>query len=148
MALVTLARGNLPGAKESIELFEALESEGSRDISPKDRALATFAKSELLRRDGMESPADVEYERAVRLDPENPDFPFQRGRGLLVRDRLEGAIEYLAKAVEMEPSRWTFRVTLAEALMQAKTFDKAREHLDAALRRLAPRLSGEEFASG
>lgn len=133
LALVTLARGNLAGATEALDMFETLESEGSRDISPKDRALAIFAKSELLRRDANEVAADVEYERALRLDPGNADFPFQRGRGLLDRDRLEGAVTYLSKAVEMEPGRWTFRVELAEALMLAKRFEEAKQHLDFAL---------------
>jgi tetratricopeptide (TPR) repeat protein len=121
-------------------LFDALDSGGSRDISPKDRALAVFAKSELLRRDGREGPADVEYERAVKLDPENADFPFQRGSGLLRSDRLAEAITYLTKAVEMEPSRWTFRLQLAEALMLAKRFDEAKSHLDFALEKAGDEL--------
>lgn len=133
LALATLAKGDLAGAQAALDRFQALESEGSRDISSRDRALATFARSELHRRAGETAAADVEYEEAARLDPENSDFPFQRGRGLLDRDRLDDAVEYLNKAVAMEPNRWTYRVQLAEALMLSKKLPEAKKHLDFAL---------------
>lgn len=130
LALVTLARGELEAARQALSAFDALEAAGGRDISPKDRALAVFAKSELHRLDGETNAADVEYDQATKLDPENADFPYQRGRGLLGRDQLEGAIEYLGKAVSMEDTRWTYRVELAEALMQAKRYPEAKVHID------------------
>ncbi|MBX2811260.1 MAG: tetratricopeptide repeat protein [Myxococcales bacterium] len=133
IALMALARGDLAASSQALEKFEALELAGSRDISPRDRARATFAKSELLRRAGREAGADVEYEQAIRLDPGNPNFPFERALGLLERDQVEEAITYLKKAVTMEPERWTFRVQMAEAFMLTENYELAEEHLNAAL---------------
>ena len=140
LALVALARGELDASRHELDRFDELESAGSRDISPRDRALAIFAKSELLRRDGQEGAANVEYDTAVRLDPNNADFPFERGLGLLAQDKLDGAIEYLQAASTMEPSRWPFRVELAEAQMRAQLFDRAKENLDAAVERAPSEL--------
>lgn len=143
LALVALARGDLIASKQALDAFDELELTGSRDISPKDRARAVFAKSELLRRSGQEDAADVAYEQALRLDPNNPDFVFERGLGLLERGRVEGekgAIRYLLEAVSAEPERWTFRVATAEALMQANKFEQAKLYLDKALERASGEL--------
>ncbi len=140
VALVALARGHLPKAEAALADFDQLEREGSKDISPKDRALATFAKSELLRRDGRDAAAEAEYERAVQLDPKNADLPFQRGRGLVAQERPKDAVAPLSRAVEMEPERWTFRIELAEALMLSERNEEAKEHIEAALAKVPGEL--------
>ena len=140
LALVSVAQGKLVEAKAAVDAFVALESGGSRDSSPRDRALAKLARSELLRNENKIAEADVEYESAVRLDSQNADIPYLRGRALLRNDRLADAVRYLSKAVELEPTRWTFRVELAEAMMSARQFDDAKKHIEYALKREPNRL--------
>ncbi len=118
LALVKLESGDLNGAINTLVEFDKLAREQPKEISTKDTALADFARSEIARSAGDEARAAGAYDAAVRLDPENADFPFGLGRWLRKNERAKEALEPLKKAAEMEPTRYAFRVELAEAQME------------------------------
>ncbi len=133
LALARLDRGNLKLAAADLLRFDKLAREQPKNISPRDQAMAEFARSEILRSAGEDAKATGAYEQAVRLDPSNADFPFGLGRWLLEQDRAKEAIEPLQKAVDMEPYRWAFLVELAEAKMRNGQYDEAKKAIDDAL---------------
>ncbi|MCK6549545.1 tetratricopeptide repeat protein [Myxococcota bacterium] len=130
LALVKLMRGDLNSAAESIVKFDELPQ---KEISDRDRALAEFARSQVLRAAGEDSKAV--YDMAVRYDPGNADFPFGLGRSLLDADRAKEALPHLKKAVEMEKTRTLFLITLAEAEMRVDDYDAAKAHIEDALKK-------------
>jgi cellulose synthase operon protein C len=133
LALTQLERGRLQGAMEQLVRFDEVARSNPKNISPKSQALAEYARSEIARSAGEEAKGVGAYELAVRLDPENSDFPFGLGRWLLKHQRPEEAIEPLEQAAKMEPDRPLLQVTLAEALMETERFDVARTQVEAAL---------------
>lgn len=133
LALAKLERGSLEAAAEDLLRFDKLAREQPKNISPRDQALAEYARSVILRSAGEDAKATGAYEQAVRLDPKNADFPFGLGRWLVEADRAKDAITPLKKAVAMEPNRWAFLVELAEAEMRNGQYDDAKQHIDEAL---------------
>jgi tetratricopeptide (TPR) repeat protein len=133
LSLVKLQRGNLKGASKALLTFQEVEKSRPKDISPKSRALAQYARSELYRSAGEEERAAIAYEEATTLDPRNPDFPYSLGRSLLKLQRPKEAIAPLEKALALEPNRYAILVDLAEAEMYQRRFERAQAHIDAAL---------------
>ncbi len=134
LALARLERGDLNGAQKDLERFEALVKESPKEISLKDTAQAEFVRSVIHRSAGAHARAEAAYDRAVRLDPENADFPYGLGRRLLKSEQAEAALPYLKKAVEAEKTRGTFLVELAEAEMHLSNYTSAETHIQTALR--------------
>jgi len=130
VALARLRRGDLNGAAADLLKFDAVAKEHPKDVSRLDGALAEFARSEILRAAGEEAKATGAYEQAVRLDPDNADFPYGLGRWLLENDRGKEAIEPLRKAVKMDPNRWAFALELAEAEMHMRNYDAAEKIIE------------------
>lgn len=141
LALVKMVRGDLNGAAEAIIKFDELPG---KEISERDRALAEFARSQVLRAAGEESKAVGAYELAVRLDPGNADFPYGFGKWLVENGREKEALPYLRKAVDMEKTRVLFLIALAEAEMNpdAPDYDSASKHIEEAIRRAPGLLEG------
>lgn len=135
LALARLERGNLDLAAADLLRFDQLAREQPKNISPRDQAMAEFARSEIMRSAGEDAKATGAYEQALRLDPQNAHFPFALGRWLLEQDRAKEAIEPLENAVKMEPYRWAFHVELAEARMRNGQYDDAKKHIEDALAR-------------
>ncbi len=139
LALVHLELGGLGSAGDDLIKFDEFAQRHQKEISRRDAALAEFARSELFRYAGEEQKAAGAYENALRLDPKNADFPYGLGRWLVKNGRHKEALKPLRKAVEMEPTRWTFLVDLAEAEMWQKDFSSAEKHVEEALRRAPDR---------
>lgn len=137
LALTKIVRGDLNGAAEQLVKFDELPE---KEVSSRDRALAEFARSEVFRAAGSEPESLGAYQNAVRLDPTNADFPFGKGKALLESDNAKEALPHLKKAVEMEKTRWTFLVTLAEAEMRNEDNASAQKHIDEALARAPDQL--------
>jgi tetratricopeptide (TPR) repeat protein len=139
LALTKIVRGDLNGAAEQLVKFDELPE---KDVSSRDRALAEFARSEVFRAAAEDARALGAYELAIRLDPGNADFPYGRGKSLLESDNAKEALPHLKKAVEMEKTRWTFLVTLAEAEMQpdVEDYKSAEKHVNEALARASSQL--------
>jgi tetratricopeptide (TPR) repeat protein len=114
-ALVRLQRGRLEGAADDIFKFDDFAKKYPKEISDKDRALVEYARSEVFHATDNLNVAEGAYQMAVRLDPQNADFPYGLGRNLLQNGRAKEALEPLKKAVEKEPNRRAFLIALADA---------------------------------
>ncbi len=132
-ALLRLQRGNLAGAADDVEKFDKFAQDNPKDVSNRDRALIEFARSESLRAAGQNAAADGAYTMALRLDPNNADFPFGTGLSLLGRGQPRQALAPLRKAVEMQPSRKAFLVALADAEVQTGAYDAAAQRIEKVL---------------
>jgi tetratricopeptide (TPR) repeat protein len=133
-ALVRLQRGRLEGAADDIFKFDDFAKKYPKEISDKDRALVEYARSEVFRAAGNLNVAEGAYQMAVRLDPQNADFPYGLGRNLLQNGRAKEALEPLKKAVEKEPNRRAFLIALADAETLVGDYGQAEQHLTTALR--------------
>lgn len=132
-ALVRLQRGRLESAAQDLVEFDDFAKKSPKQVSDRDRALAEYARSEVVRAAGDDGSARAYYDNAVRLDPGNADFPYGLGRSLLAGGRARDAIDPLTKALEKEPNRRAFMVALAEAETAVGSYDNAEKHLAAAL---------------
>jgi tetratricopeptide (TPR) repeat protein len=132
-ALVRLQRGRLESAAQDLVEFDDFAKKSPKQVSDRDRALAEYARSEVVRAAGDDGSARAYYDNAIRLDPGNADFPYGLGRSLLAGGRARDAIEPLTKALEKEPNRRAFMVALAEAETAVGSYDNAEKHLAAAL---------------
>lgn len=132
LALVKVVRGDLNGAAENLLRFDELPE---KETSRRDRALAEFARSEVLRAAGETQKATVAYDRASQDDKDNADFPYGLGRSLLENEHAKEALPHLKKAVEMEKTRWSFLIALAEAEMRLDDYRAAQQHVEEAIRR-------------
>ncbi len=74
--------------------------------------------------------ADRRYQELERLEPENPEWPKQRGRILLGTDRYAMAVETLRSALETNPEDQQARLWLAEALYLSGDPAASLEHLE------------------
>jgi len=132
-ALVRLQRGELQRSDEDIKAFRENLRKYPKDVSEQDRALAEYARSEVLRSAGYEPEADAAYRNAVEKDPRNADFPFGKGRWLLKLGRASDAITPLKQALKLEPNRRSFLIGLAEAEIETSNFKEASQRLETVL---------------
>lgn len=114
-ALVRIRRGDMDGAGADVMAFEKFARDNPKEVSPPDQALIFYARSEALRFDGQEARANEAYEGALRIDPNNADFPYGLGAWLLKVGRASEALGPLKQAVQIEPGRIAFLLALAEA---------------------------------
>ena len=76
------------------------------------------------------SDALEEFDRAVELDPDNPDAYFWRARTLIKARRYDEAEEDLKKAVDLNPRSATAYDAMGWMYMQQKQWDKGIAALD------------------
>jgi tetratricopeptide (TPR) repeat protein len=77
----------------------------------------------ILEREGAVNEAEKRFQRALELDPENPEALLERGRFALSARRLDEAIEFLERAVAASPDSldpvydlgWAYRLKGADA---------------------------------
>lgn len=129
-ALVRIRRGDLDGAGADVMAFEKYARENPKEVSPPDQALIYYARSEAFRFNGQEERANGAYEEALRLDPNNADFPHGLGAWLLKVGRAQEGLKPLRRAVEMEPGRKAFLLSLAEAEVATGDLAGAARRID------------------
>ncbi len=132
-ALVRVQRGQLDAAAQDVDKFYEYAAKNPKDVSTRDAALVEYALSEVARAAGDEAKAQVAYERALRADPRNADFPYGLGAWMLRRGRARDALEPLKKALALEPGRQTFQIALAEAEMETGAVAEASKRLEQVL---------------
>lgn len=137
LVLAFIAKGQLPAAANELVKFDEFSRKNSKEISVRDQARAEFARSAIARASADEPLAKAYYERAVELDPKNPDFPYGLGEWLIDQQRGREALPHLQKAVAMDPNRPLFLVALAEAQMRSRKWSEAKKSIDQAFA-LAP----------
>jgi len=80
-----------------------------------------------------------EADKAIALDPKNPDAYITRGISYLYTPAAFGgnkakALEFFSKAVQLDPQLDTARIWLALYHLDAEKFDEARREINEALR--------------
>jgi len=106
--------------------------------SPRQVAVALALKGSVLHAQGKARDGDAEEDRALALDPSNPDIHDLVGRRKLRGGDVPGAAESFQKAIQLDLSRLGFYVDLAGALMQRPGGAKQAA---AALERASERVS-------
>jgi tetratricopeptide (TPR) repeat protein len=86
--------------------------------SPRQVAVALALKGSVLHAQGKARDGDAEEDRALALDPSNPDIHDLVGRRKLRGGDVPGAADSFQKAIQLDLSRLAFYVDLAGALMQ------------------------------
>jgi len=86
-------------------------------ISARQLALAKFARAQLFFARGKGDDAERLEKEAFTLDPGNPDIRLMRGRRLLRRGEVDGAVADIRDAIRIEPKRASFYVDLSKALL-------------------------------
>jgi tetratricopeptide (TPR) repeat protein len=74
--------------------------------------------------------AETEYRNFVTLDPENPEAYWLRAQSRLAQNNVDGAIEDDKAALDKQADFYRGYKSLAEAYVQKKDFQAARETLD------------------
>ena len=85
-----------------------------------------------LRYQGHRQAALCCAQRALDLSPSEPDFLVNIGDCLVTLDRLDEALEFLSKAVQIAPQNSLYRRTYADALRQSRRFEEALIQINAA----------------
>jgi tetratricopeptide (TPR) repeat protein len=132
LALVKVVRGDLNGAAENLLKFGEISQ---KEISDRDRALAEFARSEVFRAAGEESKAEGAYENAIRFDPGNADFPYGLGKFYLDKQQFKNSLAPLKKAYDMEKTRVSFMIALADSEMANDDYKSADGLVNESIRR-------------
>lgn len=69
--------------------------------------------------------AEAELTRLARLDPDEPDIPMGRAEIADRRGEVKARVEWLERAVELEPGRWDLWSRLGDAQYDTGRFDAA-----------------------
>ena len=117
------------------------------ELSPPLKALAHFARSQLLRWQGKTAAADEDFRAATAADPTNPMFFYRRGVAELRLGEYTAAIEQLRKATSMEINNVAYIKRLADAQIRGKHFSEARTAIERGLQ-LAPKDTELRLLSG
>ena len=88
------------------------------DASPRQLAFARVIKAHVLYAKGKGKEGAEEEQKALVLDPTNPDIHAEVGRRRLAGGDAAGAVESFQRAAQMDPQRVDFYVDLAGAMMK------------------------------
>ena len=102
-------------------------------IPESDRDAAVFMNlGNVYSKLGQFAEAKEGFTKAIRQDPSNPEPCLQIGLNSLETGNLDDALYWLGQAHDKGPGRTDVTQALAEALIQAERFDRARDLLMAA----------------
>ena len=96
-------------------------------------AKMSLALGQLLRKSKDYKKSLEEFERAVKLTPDNAELRSNLGLVYLELDRVTDAQIQLEEAVRLQPDSVNARVNLSELLIRLKKYDEARMHVEVAL---------------
>ena len=89
-------------------------------VSPKQLAMAHFAQAELLYAEKKDAQAKAEEQKALTLQPRNPDIQLMIGRRLARAGHYAQATQHVQKAISIDPKRAGFYLELAKVLLAQK----------------------------
>ena len=87
-----------------------------------------------LYKKGKHRDAIAEYEKALRLDPRNPEAWFWRGRSFLIQKDLDRALADFENTLRLNPGHASAHDNMAWAFIQKGERDRAIHHLTQAIR--------------
>ena len=93
----------------------------------------SLALGQLLKKSKDFKKSLEEYERAVKLAPDNSELRTNMGIVLLELDRITDAQTQLEEAVRLQPDSVSARINLSELLVRLKNYDEALMHLEVVL---------------
>ncbi|MDR3204144.1 MAG: tetratricopeptide repeat protein [Deltaproteobacteria bacterium] len=96
---------------KAIELYTSIIKR--RGLTVKERAVSYLLRGEAKRDKGELQEAVYDFTRALNQWPNYPQAIFFRGQVLVAMDKLNEAYADLARAVELDPNRESYRTHLA-----------------------------------
>lgn len=98
-------------------------------LTPKERAqiLDYLATNDLKK--GRKERSLAAFERAVKIDPENPESHLKLGEFYLASDQFEKACECFERALELDPEAVHVCEALGEAYYNREDFKSAKKYL-------------------
>jgi len=117
LLILDSARGQPKVAAPLVDKVLAMPAD---QVSPKQLAMAHFAKAELLYAENKDAKAKAEEAKALTLQPRNADIQLMIGRRLARAGSYAQATEHVQKAISIDPKRAGFYVELAKVLLAQK----------------------------
>jgi tetratricopeptide (TPR) repeat protein len=151
---LTLAKAQLTGAADDLDVHERLAEMYVRlkrfkeagDQLDKADALATkpddklemlYLRGEYYERQKMFDQAEVEFRKALAIDPHNPGVLNYLGYMLADEgEKLPEALKMIQEAVELEPQNYAYLDSLGWAYFKTGQYPQAEENLRKAISRM------------
>jgi tetratricopeptide (TPR) repeat protein len=116
------------------EAEEAINKADQLSTKPEDKQYTAFVKGSIYERQKKYDTAEQEFKRILSSDPQNAMTLNYYGYMLADRGvRLEEAIAYIKKAVELDPANGAYLDSLGWAYFKLGKYDQAEENLGKAL---------------
>jgi tetratricopeptide (TPR) repeat protein len=151
---ISLAHSMLTNAPEDRDVYLALaeienrlkrwkeaEEDANKAVQlsqrPEDRATARFVVGAIYERQKKYEPAEEAFQQVIRNDPQNAGALNYLGYMLADRGvRLDEAIGYIKRAVEIDPQNGAYLDSLGWAYFKAGNYDMAEQNLRKASERI------------
>jgi tetratricopeptide (TPR) repeat protein len=115
---------------------EAIDHVDQLSTTPDDKFTAHFLRGTLLERQKMYDAAEVEFRKALAIDPTNATTLNYLGYMLADHDtKLDDALTMIQKAVELDPQNYAFLDSLGWAYLKLGRYNLAEEDLRKAVER-------------
>jgi tetratricopeptide (TPR) repeat protein len=116
------------------EAEEAINKADQLSTKPEDKQYTAFVKGSIYERQKKYDTAEQEFKRILSSDPQNAMTLNYYGYMLADRGvRLDEAIAYIKKAVELDPANGAYLDSLGWAYFKLGKYDQAEENLSKAL---------------
>ncbi len=116
------------------EAEEAINKADQLSTKPEDKQYAAFVKGSILERQKKYDQAEQEFKKILTSDPQNAMTLNYYGYMLADRGiRLDEALAYIKKAVELDPANGAYLDSLGWAYYKLGKYDLAEENLGKAL---------------
>lgn len=116
------------------EAEEAINKADQLSTKPEDKQYTAFVKGSIFERQKKYEPAEQEFKRILSSDPQNAMTLNYYGYMLADRGvRLDEALAYIKKAVELDPANGAYLDSLGWAYYKLGKYDQAEENLNKAL---------------
>jgi tetratricopeptide (TPR) repeat protein len=116
------------------EAEEAINKADQLSTKPEDKQYTAFVKGSIYERQKKYDVAEQEFKKILNSDPQNAMTLNYYGYMLADRGvRLEEALGYIRKAVELDPANGAYLDSLGWAYYKLGKYDQAEENLSKAL---------------
>ncbi|MEN6605786.1 MAG: tetratricopeptide repeat protein, partial [Bryobacteraceae bacterium] len=121
-------------AKNYTEMSNALDAAEKASVSNDEKESVYFMRGAMYERMKNFDAAEAEFRKVLDVDPENASALNYLGYMLADRNvRLEEALRFISKAVELEPSNGAFLDSLGWVYYRLNRLDEAENYLRMAI---------------